>query len=318
MDALSDMLSVIRLKGGVFLRAHFTAPWCVISRVYENDLGPYLDGAEHIMLYHYVVEGRLVARVGNDRPLEIEAGQVVLLPHNHMHLLGSDVQLPPVPSRDIVHYDPNAELFTITHGGGGQSTRVVCGFLGCERVDGNPLLQSLPALIRFDTREAASEQWIRSSFEFAASALQTKKSSDSAILARLSELLFMEAVRHYVEELPDDQNGWLGGLKDPVVARTLALIHARVKDPWTVDDLGREVGLSRSALADRFVRTIGEPPMRYLTRWRIQLAAHRLRDRNEPIARIAEEVGYDAEAAFGRAFKRVMGQSPAAWRNRRG
>jgi AraC-like DNA-binding protein len=315
MDALSDVLRVVRLKGGVFLHAEFTAPWCILSQVAPRDCGPLLEGAEHIVLYHYVVEGRLAARIPQGNLVEIEAGEVVIFPHNHAHLLGSDVKLPPVPSRDVVTASPDG-LWVIRHGGGGEKTRIVCGFLGCDRLEGNPLAGSLPPILRFDTRQGASAAWIQSSLEFAAQELGARRAGSETVLAKLSELLFVEALRRHVESLPEEQTGWLAGLKDPFVSRALSLLHGRVAQEWTVDALGREVGLSRSALADRFTRLIGEPPMRYLARWRIQVAAHQLRASDMPLARIAEAVGYESESAFNRAFKRSFGVPPATWRNR--
>jgi AraC family transcriptional regulator, alkane utilization regulator len=314
MDALSDVLRVVRLKGGVFLHAEFTAPWCISSQVSKDDCGPLLEGAEQLVLYHYVVEGRLIAQIPNGKPVEIEAGEVVILPHNHGHLLGSRVDLPPVPAREVVRIPPEGGLRVIRHGGGGEQTRIVCGFLGCDRLEGNPLVDSLPPLLRFDTRQGSAAAWMKSSLEFAAQEIATRRAGSETVLAKLSELLFVEALRRYVEGLPDGQTGWLAGLKDPHVSRALSLLHGRVAREWTVDDLGREVGLSRSALADRFTRLIGEPPMRYLARWRIQLAAHELRTSDMPLARIAEQVGYESEAAFNRAFKRSFGVPPATWR----
>jgi len=314
MDALSDVLRVIRLKGGVFLHAEFTAPWCILSQISQKDCGPLLDGAEHMVLYHYVLEGRLTAQVPNGKPVEIEAGEVVIFPHNHGHLLGSRVDLPPVPAREVVRAPPEGGLRVIQHGGGGERTRIVCGFLGCDKLEGNPLAESLPPLLRFDPREGSAAAWMKSSLEFAAQEIASRRAGSETVLAKLSELLFVEALRRHVEGLPDEQTGWLAGLKDPHVSRALSLLHRRVAKEWTVDDLGREVGLSRSALADRFTRLIGEPPMRYLARWRIQLAAHELRTSDMPLARIAEQVGYESEAAFNRAFKRSFGVPPATWR----
>jgi transcriptional regulator GlxA family with amidase domain len=213
-----------------------------------------------------------------------------------------------------VRVSPESGLFVIRHGGGGDKTRVVCGFLGCDRLDGNPLAGALPPLLRFDARQGSAAAWIRSSLEFAADEIAARRAGSETVLAKLSELLFVEALRRYVEGLPDEQTGWLAGLKDPFVSRALSLLHGRVAQEWTVDDLGREVGLSRSALADRFTRLIGEPPMRYLARWRIQVAAQQLRKSDLPLARIAEQVGYESEAAFNRAFKRNFGIPPAAWR----
>jgi AraC-like DNA-binding protein len=316
MDALSDVLKVVRLKGGVFLHAEFTAPWCIFSKVAPKDCGSLLDGAEHMVLYHYVIEGRMSAQIPNERPVKIEAGEVVIFPHNDGHLLGSDLDLRPVPSRQVVRVSPESGLFVIHHGGGGEKTRVVCGFLGCDRLDGNPLAAALPPVLRFDARHGSTAAWMRSSLEFAAEEVAARRAGTGTVLAKMSELLFVEAVRRYVEELPDEHTGWLAGLKDPYVSRALSLLHGRVARQWTVDDLGREVGLSRSALADRFTNLIGEPPMRYLARWRIQVAAHQLRTSDAPLSRIAEQVAYESEAAFNRAFKRSIGVPPATWRKK--
>ena len=314
MDALSDILRVVRLKGGVFLHAEFTAPWCIHSELAPQDLGSLLEGAEHIVLYHYVVEGRMSARVDNGEQVELEAGEAVMFPHNSPHLMGSHLELPPVPTRNVVHAPPDGGLRVISHGAGGARTRVVCGFLGCDKLEGNPLAGALPAVLRFDTRQGSSAAWMSSSLAFAADEIAARRAGSATVLAKLSELMFVEALRRYVESLPEEQTGWLAGLKDPFVSRALALMHGRLTKDWTVDDLGREVGLSRSALADRFTRLIGEPPMRYLARWRLQVAATQLRNSDAPLARIAEQVGYESEAAFNRAFKRNFGVPPAAWR----
>jgi len=314
VDALSDVLRLVRLKGGVFLHAEFTAPWCIRTQLVPEDCGPLLDGVEQLVLYHYVVEGRLRAQIPHREPVDIETGEVVIFPHNHAHLLGSHLDLPPVSAREIVRPSPEGGLWVIRHGGGGEHTRVVCGFLGCDRLDGNLLARVLPPLLRFDTRRGSAAAWVKSSLEFAAHEVGVRRAGSETMLAKLSELLFVEALRYYVESLPQEQTGWLAGLKDPFLSRALALLHKDVAREWTVEELGREVGLSRSALADRFTRLIGEPPMRYLTRWRIQLAAHQLRNSDKPLARIAAQVGYESEAAFNRAFKRSLGVPPAAWR----
>jgi AraC-like DNA-binding protein len=316
MDALSDVLRVVRLRGGVFLHAEFTAPWCMLSKVGLEDCGAMLEGAEHLVLYHYVAEGRLKAQIPNDKPVEIEAGEVVIFPHNHDHLLGSHLDLPPVPSKDLVRGTPGGGLWAIRHGGGGERTRLVCGFLGCDKLEGNPLAGSLPPVLRFDIRQGNAAAWMKSSLEFAADEIAARRAGSETVLAKISELLFVETLRRYVEGLPEEQTGWLAGLKDPFVSRALSLLHGHVAKNWTVDDLGRKVGLSRSALADRFSRLIGEPPMRYLARWRIQVAAHQLRNSDAPLARIAEQVGYESEAAFNRAFKRSFGVPPATWRRK--
>lgn len=312
-DALSDVLRVLRLVGGVFLHAEVTEPWCVLSQAAPADCGPLLPDVEHIILYHYVVEGRLLVQVGNAPPVEIAAREAVILPRNDVHRMGSNLGLPAVDSHDIIQASADS-LATIRHGGGGARTRIVCGFLGCRRLDDNPLIAALPPLLHLNTREGSAAEWIRASFEFAADEIAAGRAGSDTVLAKLSELLFVEAVRRHVDALPACEMGWLAGLRDRFVGRTLALIHARVAEPWTVDDLAREVGLSRSALAERFTRVIGEPPMHYLAHWRLQVAAQRLGTSHDAAAQIAFEVGYESEAAFTRAFKRRFGAPPAAWR----
>jgi AraC-like DNA-binding protein len=314
MDALSDVLRMVRLQGGVFLNAEFTAPWCISMQAAPEDCGSLFERAEHLVLYHYLAEGRLLAQIDDGKPTELEAGEVIIFPHNHAHLLGSNLDLAPVLSRQIVKPSPDGGLWVIRHGGGGAAARIVCGFLASDRLEENPLVGALPPVLRFDTRQGASGAWMRSSLEFAANEIESRRAGSETVLAKLSELLFVEALRRHVEGLPDQQTGWLAGLKDPFVSRALSLLHGRLAQEWTVDDLGREVGLSRSALGERFVRLLGEPPMRYLARWRIQVAAHQLRTSEQSLARIAEQVGYESEAAFNRAFKRSFGTPPATWR----
>jgi AraC family transcriptional regulator, alkane utilization regulator len=314
MDALSDVLRVVRLRGGVFLHAEFTAPWCIFSQIGPEDCGSLLEGAEQMVLYHYVIEGQLMAQIPSGKPIQIAAGEVIIFPHNHEHLLGSNLDAPPVAADELVRASPGSGLPVIRHGGGGERTRIVCGFLGCDRLAGNPLTASLPAVLTFNAREGSAAAWMRSSFEFAADEIAAHRVGSETILSKLSELLFVEAIRHYADELPEQGSGWLAALKDPFVSRALSLLHEHMARDWTVEKLAREAGLSRSALADRFTRLIGEPPMRYLARWRIQVAAQHLRNSDMPLARIAKQVGYESEAAFNRAFKRNFGVPPATWR----
>jgi AraC-like DNA-binding protein len=316
MDALSDVLRVAHLTGGVFLHAEFFAPWCVAARVAPEHCMPSLGPAAHLILYHYVVEGDLHIRVErrDAEELVIRAGEVVLLPRNDLHLMGSDLSLPPVAGSDIIHPPRPGGLFTIHHGGDGSRTRMICGFLGCTSAEGNPVISTLPPLLKLNVETSGTAEWIRSTLKYAAEEISAGRAGSEPVLAKLSELLFVEAVRRYAEALPDSQTGWLAGLREPHVARALALLHRDITRSWTVDDLGREVGLSRSALADRFIRLIGVPPMRYLAGWRMQVATEKLRNTSASLAQVAEIVGYDSEAAFSRAFKKAFGAAPATWR----
>jgi AraC-like DNA-binding protein len=315
MDALSDVLRVMRLKGGVFLHAEFTAPWCLGVSIAPESCTPYLGPSARLVAYHFVLEGRLRVRVRGGAELELEPGQSVLFPRNDPHLLGSDLDLPPVPGHDVVQPPADGGLARIELGGGGGLTRIVCGFLGTEDVRGNPVIGALPPALKLDVQHDVAADWVRNTFRFAAQEIATGRVGSEAVMAKLSELLLVEAIRRYVEGLPQDATGWLAGLKDPFLARALARLHADVAAPWTVDELGKRVGLSRSALADRFTRVLGMAPMQYLAAWRIQVAAHELRASGKSIAQVAALVGYESEASFTRAFKRELGIPPARWRN---
>ena len=314
MDALSDVLRTIQLKGGVFLHAEFSEPWCLGVRVLPESCAPFLGQTSDIIPYHYVLDGRLRVQTGDKAAFEVEPGEVVLFPRNDWHMLGGDLSLPPVPSENVVKRPIDGGLMTICLGGGGARTRIVCGFLGGEKIEKNPVVSTLPTVLHLDVRRGAASEWIRSTFTYAADEIATGRMGSETVLAKLSELLFVEAIRQYTEALPEGEKGWLAGLKDPYVSRALALLHTRLSAPWTVEELGREVGLSRSALSDRFNQVIGIPPMQYLTNWRIQVAAQELRNSSKSVMEVAEHVGYDSEAAFARAFKRIMEIPPATWR----
>jgi AraC-like DNA-binding protein len=316
MDALSDVLRVAHLTGGVFLHADFTAPWCMAARVAPEHCAPALGPASHLILYHYVVEGELRIRIDGDEGdnLMLGAGDVVLLPRNDLHLLGSDLSLPPVAGADIIQPPKDGGVFTIDYGGGGKRTRMICGFIGCDSAEDNPVISTLPALLKLDAEQGGAAEWIRSTFQYAAEEVAAGRPGSETVLAKLSELLFVEAVRRYAEALPQGQTGWLAGLRDPQIARALALIHHDIMRSWSVEDLSREVGLSRSALADRFIKLIGMPPMHYVASWRMQVATQKLRSTSASLAQIADLVGYGSEAAFSRAFKKAFGTAPATWR----
>jgi AraC-like DNA-binding protein len=320
MDALSDVLRVAHLTGGVFLHADFFAPWCIAARIPREHCGPSLGPASHLIIYHYVIEGELHVRVeGADaEDLVLGSGEVVLLPRNDPHLMGSDLSLPPVLGRDIVRPPNGGGLYSIHHGGAGKRTKMICGFLGCDSAKGNPVISSLPPVLKLKVEQGGAAEWIRSTFQYAAEEVAAGRPGSETVLAKLSELLFVEAVRRHAEALPDGQAGWLAGLREPHVARALALLHGDIARRWTVDELGREVGLSRSALAERFIQLIGAPPMHYLANWRMQVATQRLRTTNASIAQVANLVGYDSEAAFSRAFKKAIGVAPATWRRSSG
>jgi AraC-like DNA-binding protein len=314
-DALSDILCSVRVAGGVFVEARLTAPWCVTACVNTKMCEPYLSKGAAVIAYHYVAEGRLLVGLGDGHPAEeVRAGEIIMFPHSDGHILGSTLGIPPVPTSDLVRIDEDGIFSHIDHGGGGEETRIICGFLGLEDAF-NPLLATLPRILRLDTRNGSSRNWIEASVHFAAEQLAHGQGATSAIMARLSELLFAEAVRQHFERLDAEGGMWMAGFKDPQIAKALALIHRDICEVWPAEALAREVALSRSAFVERFTTAVGTPPSRYAAQLRLSAAKKLLREGRETIAQVAYRVGYDSEEAFSRAFKREFGRPPAQWRN---
>lgn len=319
MDALSDVLRTVKLSGAVYLNGEFGAPWCVGGPADAALCAAFLPQAKQVVTYHLVTEGSCWARLaGADEPaLELSAGELLVVPQGETHVMGSArelLQMPaPVLTADDLDTTPG-EIIRLSFGGGGAKTRVICGFLACDETMGNPLIASLPRMFKVDVRNGSGSAWLESSLRFASEEAAVSRAGGTTILAKLSELLFVEAVRRCVETLPQDDKNWLAGLRDRFVGRALALLHAEPAHAWTVDELARKVGLSRSALAQRFTDFVGHPPMQYLASWRLRVASNLLREEDESIALVAERVGYESEAAFNRAFKREFGTPPASWR----
>jgi AraC-like DNA-binding protein len=311
MDALSDVLRVIRLTGGVFLDAAFSAPWCVVSRVGPEDC-PTMELPPSVVAFHYVIEGRMLVQA-DGKSREVRAGEMVLLPRNDAHLLASDAGLPPAQVDPLVQRTEGG-LMRLEHGGGGAVTRLVCGFVGAG-VGRHPLLEALPSMFALDLNGKPCAEFVAASFRYAAQEVASGRAGSATVLAKLSELLFVEAVRNYAESLPSRRQGWLAGLRDAAVGRSLALMHQQVARPWTTEALAAAVAMSRSAFAERFTQLVGMPPISYLTDWRMQVAAARLRETHRSIAQIATELGYESEASLTRAFKRAHGIAPGRYRS---
>ncbi|RXE47319.1 AraC family transcriptional regulator [Chromohalobacter israelensis] len=313
MDAALDVLRMIRFTGGIFLDAEFSAPWCVAAQVMPADCRPLTPVPQGILAYHYVSAGRLLLQVKPGSPVVVPAGHIVLLPRNDPHLLGSELGGRPVSVDHLLQPVIEGGPAHIVYGGGGDTTRLLCGFLYSE-MPCHALVGMLPRVMTLDVAEGAAGAWIESSFRFAASSLAAGTVCSPALLARLAEMLFIEAAQRYLACLPPEQRAWVGGLRDPYVSRALTQLHDTPERHWTTQALARHVGLSRSAFAERFTELVGVPPMRYLAQLRMQSAARRLRESLTPLSRIALEAGYDSEAAFSKAFKRTFGMPPAAWR----
>jgi AraC-like DNA-binding protein len=318
MDALSDVLRVVQLTGAVYLEGRFSAPWCLVGHPDSALCSAYLPPSKRVVSFHFVTEGSCQVMLPGEpaSALKADAGDVIVVPQGESHLIGSSIDLAPelmAPLLPCQGAPVPGEVMTLAYGGGGAMTRMVCGFLAGHDILRNPLLSALPRLFKVGMR-GSSASWLESSLRFATEEAASTHAGTATVLAKLSELVFVEAVRRYVDTMPDDRKGWLAGLRDRFIARALAQMHARPAHPWTVEELAREAGMSRSALAQRFTDMLGVPAMQYLAQWRLQLAAHQLRLTDRPLASVAQEVGYESEAAFNRAFKREFGTPPATWR----
>lgn len=316
MDALSEILKSVRVEGAVFVDAQFTAPWCIQAKYGLSAVRRRLAPSDHVVLFHFVAEGRCKIRVRHaGELLEVSSGDVILFPHDDTQLMGSDLRLPPSDATKLMAAgSENDRIARVSHGGGGDATRLVCGYLACSRSLSRTLFEGLPKVLHIPLGDGYTTALLRELLHVAVLESSESLPGAQSTLAKVSELLFVEALRRYVERLPENGRGWLAGVRDPHVGRAMALMHGDPVRAWTVDDLAREVALSRSVLAERFSALLGEPPMQYLKRWRLALAAHALRAGRESILRIAERSGYESEASFNRAFKREFGLPPAAWR----
>ena len=316
MDALSELLRVVRFSGGVFLEAKFRAPWCLLSQVQPADCGPGVKPDGDMVAFHYVLAGRLQVRLGKERLQTAGPNSLVLVSRNSPHYLGSDVSLPPMDGRKLIRKAEEHELASVDFGSGSEvKNHFVCGFLATA-VREHPLLAALPPALVADLRGQPSAEWAGTSFRYAAREHAARRPGSQDILGRLSELLFVEAVREHIERLPANATGWLAALRDPSLARAMSGLHTRPAHPWTTEELAKEACLSRSAFAERFTNTVGLPPMSYLTSWRMLLAGQRLRESSDTIAQVAASIGYESESTFSRAFTRELGVAPGAWRTR--
>jgi AraC-like DNA-binding protein len=315
-DTLSEILRSLRLKGGVFLDARFTAPWCIISQVTPQDIGAFVKSPAEIITLHYVVSGKTYVGIGESERMMVNEGELVVLPRNDAHVMGSSIDGRPLSSHPLIEKSPDGGLARIVHGGSGELTHIICGFLATEE-QRNPLLSSLPPLLKVNIGDGVSRDWIESSVRYAAEGMRHGDIGSSPVMGRLSELLFAEAIRAYAMSLPQNERSWLRGLGDHYVGRAIATLNDDLAHPWTVEEIASRVGLSRSAFVQRFSAAVGLPPMKYLTQSRLDLARQLLLDRRQAVAQVAAKVGYEAEAAFNRAFKRAFGLPPAKWRDLR-
>jgi AraC-like DNA-binding protein len=312
-DLLSELLRDVRLHGSVFMNGRFSAPFGVVSPARWNDQDR-MARLRHVSVFHLVADGGCLLQTADGAVCELRAGDIVLLPFTAEHRFWNGAPDHFGFGPDLAAEGPVRGVGVVNHGGGGAVTRLVCGFMESADLLGAPLFRSLPAML---VERTAGDPLAGG---LASTASEVLRQVDEAapgmpfLLGRLMELLFVEVLRRHAARLPESAAGMLAAMRDPLVARAVSFLHQDPARRWTIDELAAATASSRTALAERFNRLLGKPPIEYLTAWRIQVAAERLRGGSEPLARIAEAVGYESEAAFSRAFKREMGLSPGVWR----
>lgn len=314
-DALSDVLGVFRVRGAALLTGEFRAPWAWTSPR-SNEVARVLTLEPlryRVVVFHIVARGSCWL-LGENGPVTLGEGDVVAFPRGAAHTMGAG-EADPIPIAGLLPPQPWRTLPTLEYGGGGEATRIVCVYLRCDALPFDPLTASLPEHLIVRAGESEASRWFDATVRYLVHEARSGGPGVKAQIARLTETMFVEMIRLHMATLEAGDTGWLAGLKDPHIGEVLRQIHAAPLDPWTLDRLARSVGLSRTVLSERFRASIGKSVMRYLAEWRLQLAAQALAREDLNNAMAARIAGYASEAAFGRAFRRFAGLSPAAWRD---
>jgi AraC-like DNA-binding protein len=314
-EVLRDALASLQLTGALFLRGEFSSPWAIESSRSEVLARALEPRARRVILFHVVIEGRLIVSVGGVDH-ELGPGDVAILPFADQHVMGSPEKASPIPIGQLFPPRPWSGLPSLHHGGGGATTSIACGYLYSDELCFSPILAAMPSLMVVRTGGGAFTDWLRTTVQFALAEADARRGGRDVLMQRLPELLFLKCVDLHARSDSAAAVGWLAAAADPIVGRAMAQMHRNPEQPWSLQKLSRTCSTSRSVLEERFHRLIGCPPMQYLTSCRLQLAARRLRATNQSVAEIASAVGYGAEASFSRAFKRHTGVSPTDWRRR--
>jgi AraC-like DNA-binding protein len=313
-DVLSDVLRAVRLTGAVYFDFGLSSPWVLEAPASAEIAERVMPGAQRVIEYHLLAQGAAWGHAVGQPPIRLREGDLIVFPQGDPHVLSSAPGMRAAPDPSMFARRSTPPMVYEFGGGGPEHARIVCCFLGCDVRPYNPLLGALPRVIHLSgAGPQARAGWLSTLLGIAAKESETTRPGRDNVLARMSELMFVETIRRYLETLPPAQTGWLAGLRDPVVGQALGALHGRAAESWTVERLARVVGISRSVLAERFTAMVDLPPMQYLALWRMQLASRLLIEGGQ-VAAVAAAVGYESEAAFSRAFKKLVGEAPARWR----
>lgn len=303
-DALGEALYLLRLNGSLYCQSELNAPWSIAM--------PVMAGK---MMFHIVMEGEcwLSIDASDDDPplsLQLRPGSLVLLPQGQGHVIASAVGAPGVNLFDIPVTQISERYELMRYGGEGERTLLSCGVISFDHIAGAKLLQQLPRVIHVAADTAQPNPWLQQTIQHMAAEAASLRAGGETIMAHLADIIVIQSIRHWIEHAPEAQHGWLGALQDPKLGKALAAIHAQPAQPWTVASLAQTAGMSRSGFSARFSELVGTSVKQYLTQWRMNLARAKLRSSPVSLGELAETLGYQSEAAFSRAYKRIMGESP--------
>jgi AraC-like DNA-binding protein len=304
VDSLGEALHFLRMSGVFCCRSEFSAPWALE-----------LPAMESCLMFHVVTAGECRLEVDGADPCRLRPGDLALVPHGEGHRLASDAGVAAAKLFDLPRELLSDRYEVIRHGGGGNPTTIICGAVRFEHPAAHGLIGLLPKLINVDAWTSPEMEWIQSTLRFMAAEARELRTGGETIITRLADILVIQAISSWIARDPAAQTGWLGALRDPQLGRAIASIHRDPARRWTVATLASQVGMSRSAFAARFTQLVGEPAMRYVARWKMQAALMWLKDDDVALGELASRLGYESEAAFSRAFKRLIGTSPGVVRS---
>ncbi len=305
VDPLGEALHFFRMSGIFYCRAEFTAPWALA-----------LPPLDNFLMFHFVTSGQCLLDVDDAESRLLGPGDLALVPHGEGHQLASEAGVPAAKLFDLPRAELGDRYEVLQYGGGGAATHVICGAVRFDHPAAHHLVSLLPRVIAIDACSTPEMHWIDTMLQFMAAEARTLRPGGEAVITRLADILVIQTLRAWIAQDPKARTGWLGALQDKQIGRAMTLVHRQPSQPWSVGSLAAEVAMSRSAFAARFTHLVGESAMRYVTRWRMHVALTWLREDNATIEEIAARLGYESEAAFSRAFKRIIGEPPGAVRRR--